>query len=303
MQWMNQLVKCIRIRVVLQRHYIASVHSQKVDRQNDLEFDFGPTHLDHVVLYTMQITSNRLAPLLHRRPHEPSTLKLLTRRRRHDTQPTASRVRSSWNRSSGGDADGDDDEDLLPGSGRAPGSSSPGPVSGSTYAASMPSFLQSLPSFNREGLGTASGIPFGSYIAARLRGGADSGGAPSWPPAIVHTDGHQVARWVVVALAPVCVWTLTWSLTSGLAHVADTCMDGMCSVARVLFPTLPVRGVSHEDVAVSLVKSMHAGTVDDATWSRPGGVQRAGKMWAQSGACFCVHHGGHSKRWGRTQLG
>lgn len=85
-----------------------------------------------------------------------------------------------------------------------------------------------------------------------------------------HVDGKDVSPWVIAVLAPVCVWSLTWALTTGLAHLADTCMGGMCGVARLLFPVLPVKGVSHEDVAVSLVKSMASGTVDDATWTRPG---------------------------------
>lgn len=81
-------------------------------------------------------------------------------------------------------------------------------------------------------------------------------------------------------LPPSHTHSLTWALTTGLAHLADACMGGMCAVARTLYPTLPLRGVSHEDVAVSLVKSMQAGTVDDDTWRRPG---------APGGAGSCSH--------------
>jgi hypothetical protein len=186
------------------------------------------------------------------------------------------------------------------GSDRRP-SSRPGSSSGSRPGASppppqVPGFLQSLPP-NRDF--AAGRTPLGSSLAARLRAGAggsrgsgsasrgssgdSSGGGdygqgsggdkPRWSfsPA-VHSDGGGVSPWAIAALAPVCVWTLTWALTSGLAHLADASMGGMCGVARALFPTLPVRGVTHEDVAVSLVKSMQAGTVDDATWCRAGGL-------------------------------
>jgi hypothetical protein len=192
------------------------------------------------------------------------------------------------------------------GSSRASGAS-PGPV----RSAAVPSFLQALPT-----LGGAR-TPLGATLASRLRASARPpaagragshptdpdpegdapGGAWSWgagadagdasastpvaPPAAA--DGRQVARVALVALAPVAVWALTWGLTSGLAHVADACMGGMCGVARALFPTLPVRGVTHEDVAVSLIKSMQAGTADDATWTRPGALRG-----------FCVFGGGRA---------
>jgi hypothetical protein len=120
------------------------------------------------------------------------------------------------------------------------------------------------------------------YVAVADRGGggegAGGGGGPRWsfpPPA--HADGSPVSLVALVALAPVAVWALTWGLTGGLAAVADSCMGGMVGLARLLYPHLPVRGVTHEDVAVSLVKSIQAGTVDDAAWARPGGFVGGGR--------------------------
>jgi len=163
------------------------------------------------------------------------------------------------------------------------------PSSSTSSAPPVPGFLQSLP-FSRD---VGNRTPLGASLAARLRGtttgaagrgsGASTGGGSgggsrgggdkssgwSFRPT-EHADGSEVAPWVIAALAPVCVWAVTWALTSGLAHLADAGMGGMCGVARLLFPTLPVRGVVHEDVAVSLVKSMQAGTVDEATWCRAG---------------------------------
>ena len=141
----------------------------------------------------------------------------------------------------------------------------------------VPGFLAALPGFGRER------TRVGASVAARLRAnatggsgsgsGSDSaaggGGGWSFRPS-AHADGGAVAAWAAAALAPVAVWALTWALTAGLAHLADAAIGGMAGVARALYPTLPVRGVGHEDVAASLVKSLRAGTVDPDTWARPG---------------------------------
>jgi hypothetical protein len=155
------------------------------------------------------------------------------------------------------------------------------------------SFLQGFPVLGAR-------TPLGATLASRLRAGAGGGGgtgggpgagapdagdayAASWAPAgdgsgsdadaaapALAGDAGRVSRVALAALLPVAAWALTWGLTSGLAGLADACMGGMCGVARALFPTLPLRGVTHEDVAVSLVKGLQAGTADDASWTRPG---------------------------------
>jgi hypothetical protein len=55
-----------------------------------------------------------------------------------------------------------------------------------------------------------------------------------------------------------------------MVTLANTSMSGMCSMARLLFPELPVKGVDYEDVAVSLVKALHSNTDAPSTWTRPG---------------------------------
>lgn len=52
--------------------------------------------------------------------------------------------------------------------------------------------------------------------------------------------------------------------------LAQTSMSGMCSVAKTLYPSIPLRGASYEDIAVSLVKALATGTDQVSTWSRPG---------------------------------
>jgi hypothetical protein len=52
--------------------------------------------------------------------------------------------------------------------------------------------------------------------------------------------------------------------------LAQTSMSGMCSVAQALYPTIPMRGASYEDIAVSLVKALQTGTDQPSTWTRPG---------------------------------
>ncbi|KAI8464965.1 MAG: hypothetical protein J3K34DRAFT_461664 [Monoraphidium minutum] len=114
------------------------------------------------------------------------------------------------------------------------------------------------------GAAFGAGAGGGGFFAALSRGvGGDDAAAP---PA----DGGRVSPLVAAALAPLVVWPLAWGLTVGLAGLGDAALGGMVGVAGALFPDLPVRGVGHEDVAVSLVKGLQAGTADDATWSRPG---------------------------------
>lgn len=112
--------------------------------------------------------------------------------------------------------------------------------------------------------------PLAAAPTAALSGAppAPTSAQTSPPPAA--PDGGAVSPRAAAALVPIAVWCVTWCLTSGLAHVGDAAMGGMVGVARALFPTLPLRGVSHEDIAVSLVKGLQAGTDDAATWARPG---------------------------------
>lgn len=63
-------------------------------------------------------------------------------------------------------------------------------------------------------------------------------------------------------------------LTGGLVTLANTSMSGMCSMAALLFPQLPVKGVDYEDIAVSLVKALHSNTDAPSTWARPGDFSR-----------------------------
>lgn len=59
--------------------------------------------------------------------------------------------------------------------------------------------------------------------------------------------------------------------TSGMFTLAQTSLSGMCSVAQALYPSIPLRGASYEDIAVSLVKALQSGTDNPSTWMRPGG--------------------------------
>eukprot|EP00877_Chromochloris_zofingiensis_P003702 jgi/Chrzof1/13332/Cz07g29060.t1 len=59
-------------------------------------------------------------------------------------------------------------------------------------------------------------------------------------------------------------------LTAGIAQLADACMNGMCAIAQLLFPRLPVKGVDYEDVAVMLVKALDTASTPHDTWHRPG---------------------------------
>jgi hypothetical protein len=58
-----------------------------------------------------------------------------------------------------------------------------------------------------------------------------------------------------------------------MVTLANASMSGMCSMAHLLFPELPVKGVDYEDVAVSLVKALHSNTDGPSTWARPGKFQ------------------------------
>jgi hypothetical protein len=64
--------------------------------------------------------------------------------------------------------------------------------------------------------------------------------------------------------------TICRCLTGGMVTLANTSMSGMCSMAHLLFPEPPVKGVDYEDVAVSLVKALHSNTDAPSTWARPG---------------------------------
>eukprot|EP00878_Enallax_costatus_P032547 GHUV01035776.1.p1 GENE.GHUV01035776.1~~GHUV01035776.1.p1 ORF type:complete len:282 (+),score=65.86 GHUV01035776.1:77-847(+) len=44
----------------------------------------------------------------------------------------------------------------------------------------------------------------------------------------------------------------------------------MTSIAQLLFPLLPVKGVNYDDIAASLVKGLSTDTDHPATWTRPG---------------------------------
>jgi hypothetical protein len=163
---------------------------------------------------------------------------------------------SSYGTSSPGVSGGGSDDSATGGS------------SSSSSGGGLTGFLQALPSFSRSGPEAAgAGSPLGSMLARRLASGAGGGswgggrtygprgnpgrgpppvraagsGYPGLPSAAAPQDGGTVSPWVVAALAPLCVWTLTWGLTSGLAHLADACMGGMCGVARLLFPVITVR--------------------------------------------------------------
>jgi hypothetical protein len=62
--------------------------------------------------------------------------------------------------------------------------------------------------------------------------------------------------------------------------LAQASLSGMCSVAALLHPTIPLRGAGYEDVAVSLVKMLHTGTDTASTWVRPG--EREGSVGVQT---------------------
>lgn len=61
-------------------------------------------------------------------------------------------------------------------------------------------------------------------------------------------------------------------LTTGMFTLAQSCMSGMCSVAQALYPSIPLKGASYEDIAVSLIKALQSGTDQPSTWTRPGRV-------------------------------
>ena len=60
------------------------------------------------------------------------------------------------------------------------------------------------------------------------------------------------------------------ALTGGMVTLANTCMSGMTSIAQLLFPHVPVKGVNYDDIAASLVKGLNTDTDHPATWTRPG---------------------------------
>ncbi|WIA13666.1 hypothetical protein OEZ85_007228 [Tetradesmus obliquus] len=79
-------------------------------------------------------------------------------------------------------------------------------------------------------------------------------------------------------------------LTGGLVTLANTSMSGMCSMAALLFPQLPVKGVDYEDIAVSLVKALHSNTDAPSTWARPGLLAPAWLLRGLMAAMFNLAH-------------
>jgi hypothetical protein len=62
-----------------------------------------------------------------------------------------------------------------------------------------------------------------------------------------------------------------------MASLADACLTGLCSISQQLYPSVPLRGVSYEDVAVALVKAIQTSTDDPGTWSRSGEQHYGGR--------------------------
>eukprot|EP00775_Hariotina_reticulata_P009653 gene9653-9813_t len=55
-----------------------------------------------------------------------------------------------------------------------------------------------------------------------------------------------------------------------MVAVTDLALAGMAYLAQLLYPVLPVPGLSYEDVAVSLGKALHSSVDSAGVWTRPG---------------------------------
>jgi hypothetical protein len=92
---------------------------------------------------------------------------------------------------------------------------------------------------------------------------------PPFPSPLTHP--HHVVNHRSTHSPPPCAPLLTFRvLTTGMFTLAQTAMSCMCSVAQALYPSIPLRGASYEDIAVSLIKTLQSGTDQPSTWTRPG---------------------------------
>ena len=70
-----------------------------------------------------------------------------------------------------------------------------------------------------------------------------------------------------------------------MVAIADLALAGMSSMAQVLYPALPVLGLSSEDVAATLVRTMQSSQDSAAFWTRPGGPWLAFNPVLRNTAC------------------